>query len=149
MADIDASSKISNETKPLNYSEYISSQEVESNNYSPLLDQTSKELNQQSDLSAEQYPGVDEDKYVPNKFMGIELKPTVRAYNLIGAYLSMFLGMAILEFGNTFLFFLLQDENYFHMTSKEAAKTFGDIVFYTQFFVVFSKLNFINQIYIH
>lgn len=44
--------------------------------------------------------------------------------------------MAISEFTNTFIIILLEDKDYFDMTAKEAVKTYGDIVFTTQFVVI-------------
>lgn len=70
-------------------------------------------------------------------FLGVELNEGIYFWNLLGAYLCNFAGMAIIEFNSTFFIYLLQSPDYFDMDSKEAARVFGNIVFYTQLVIVF------------
>ena len=59
--------------------------------------------------------------------------------NLIGAYICTFTQMMIIEIMATLIIFILQDPDHFNMTSKEAGKEYGDIVFYTHLFIIFGS----------
>lgn len=71
------------------------------------------------------------------RFLGIELNEGIYAWNLIGAFISSFIGLAVIEFMNSIILFVLESSEYYDMDSNQAGEVFGNIIFITQFFIAF------------